>query len=177
MILVWLLICIFLTILILITIVPLKIIFNSDENLDFHILVTWLNPFLKASIQNKNTIIFLSLYLFNKKVLAKPIKAKAKKTKKLNNKNKLYYLRQVKPYYFNIDTSYGFKDPSTTGIIYGIINSFTKLIDFKNIRNNPNFVTENNYFNVNGIIKLHIVSTIIKLLSSYVKSHKVIYQK
>ncbi|MCY6371219.1 DUF2953 domain-containing protein [Clostridium ganghwense] len=177
MVLIWILISIFLTILILITIVPLKIIFNSDENLDFHILVTWLNPLFKASVQNKDTIIFLSVYLFNKKILSKPVKAKNKKTKKLNNKNKLYYLQQVKPYYFNIDTSYGFKDPSITGIICGIINSFAELIDLRNIRNNPNFVTENNYFNVNGIVKLHIVSTIIKLLSSYIKSHKVIYQK
>ncbi|MFD3156797.1 DUF2953 domain-containing protein [Haloimpatiens sp. FM7330] len=175
--LIWILLSIFLIILILIAVVPLKIMFNSDKNLDFHILVTWLNPLFKANIQNKNTIIFLSIYLFNKKISSKPIKAKNKKTKKLNNKNKLYYLQQIKPYYLNIDTSYGFRDPSTTGILYGIINSLTELIDLRNIQNNPNFVTENDYFNVNGIIKLNIASTIIKLLSSYIKSYRIAYQK
>lgn len=177
MVLVWILTFIFLTILILITVVPLKITFNSDENLKFHILITWLNSLFIASIKNKDTIIFLSVYLFNKKILSKPMKSKTKNAKKSHTKNKLYYLREFKPYYLNIYTSYGFKDPSTTGIVCGIINSLSELIYSENIYNNPDFVSEDNYFNINGIVKLNIVSTIIKLLSSYVKSHKLTYEK
>lgn len=177
MVLIWILIGVLLTIIILLTIVPLKIMFDSDNKFDFHILVTWLNPLFKVIVQNKETIIFLSVYLLNKKILTKPIKQKPKKSKKLNNKNKAYYLRQVKPYYFNIYTSYGFQDPSITGMICGIINSLTEVIELGSIYNNPDFITENNYFNVKGILKVNIVSTIMKLLSSYVKSHKIIYQK
>lgn len=174
---IWILVSILLIILIFITLVPLKIMFNSDENFDFHILITWLKPFLKVIIQNKDTVIFMSVYLFNKKILTKPVRAKARKEKKSNIKNKLYYLRQIKPYYFNVYTSYGFKDPSITGIICGIINSFEELLDLENICNEPNFITENDYFNVNGIVKLHVVSVIINLFSSRIKSHKIVYQK
>lgn len=171
------LISILLIILILITVVPLKIMFNSDEKLDFHIMVTWLKPLFRAIVQNKDTNIFLTVYLLNKKILSKPVRAKAKEEKKSSNYNKVQYLKQFKPYYVYIGTSYGFQDPSTTGIICGMINSLTNYLNLDNVYNSADFTAENDYFNINGIVKVNMASTMIKLLISYMKSHKVMYQK
>ncbi|GAA0181543.1 hypothetical protein SH2C18_40650 [Clostridium sediminicola] len=170
------LISILVIILVLIAIVPLQILFNSDENIDFHMEISWLKPLFKAIILNKDTNIFLTIYLFNKKISTKPLKAKKEKNSN-NYKDKFYYLKQLKPYYSHIDASYGFQDPSTTGIIFGIVNSLTKFLNLRNINNEANFTSEENYFNIDGIIKLNIATTIIKLLKSYRKSHQTIYQK
>ncbi len=175
---IWFLISILVIILILISVVSLKITFDSNEHLDFHIKITWLKSLFRTIIQNNDTDIFLTVYLFNKKILTKPVKAKSKESNKSkNHNNKVYYLKQVKPNYIYIDTSYGFQDPSTTGIICGVINSFAQLLNINDVCNEADFTAEKNYFNINGIIKLNIASTLIKLLKSYMKTRKFAYGK
>lgn len=148
--------------LLLLNIYPVKIIgnVNSFEIPNFNILFSWLYPFLKGTIVSNNGDIYLDIYIFNKKIYKRPLKNK----NNVNIKNLISMLRQLKPDYSELKTSYSFTDPSNTGITYGIINLLCQYINFDAFHNNPDFNMEEDYFNITAIMKFKTLA-IIKLLN------------
>ncbi|MCG4580631.1 hypothetical protein [Clostridium cochlearium] len=79
-------------------------------------------------------------------------------------------LKELKPSYAEINTSYGFSDPSNTGVTYGIINLLSQYINFDVFHNNPNFSMDYDYFDITTIMKFKPLS-IIKLLTINKKNY------
>ncbi|BDR87307.1 hypothetical protein [Clostridium tetani] len=156
------LLIVILILLLLLNIYPVKIIgnVNSYEIPDFNILFSWLYPFLKGTIVSNNGDIYLDIYIFNKKIYKRPLKNKNNG----NIKNLISMLRQLKPDYAELKTSYSFTDPSNTGVTYGIINLLSQYINFDVFHNNPDFNMEEDYFNITTIMKFKTLA-IIKLLN------------
>ncbi|NOH15991.1 hypothetical protein HMJ28_06280 [Clostridium cochlearium] len=152
--------------LLLLNIYPIKIIgnFNSHDIPNFNILFSWLYPFIKGNIISNNGDIYLDIYFFNKKIYKKPIKNNG------NIKNSFYMLKELKPSYAEIKTSYGFSDPSNTGVTYGIINLLSQYINFDVFHNNPDFSMDYDYFDITTIMKFKPLS-IIKLLTINKKNY------
>lgn len=160
----------------LLNIYPIKIIGNINfyKIPDFNILFSWLYPFIKGNIVSNNGDIYLNIYFFNKKVYKKYLKNNGIiKNSKSNKsiKNLIYIIKELKPNYAEIKTSYGFSDPSNTGIAYGIINLLSQYINFDVFDNNPNFNMDEDYFDIVATMKFKALS-IIKLLTINKKNYK-----
>ena len=140
---------------------PLKIIFkyNLEQLTNFHLMLSWLRPLIKGIIKRDENKIILTVYLFNKKILTKDLtKHKAKGT------NNLRLVKSIKFDYVNLQTSYGFEDPSITGMICGAISLITEYVDLNNSCNNSNFSTNYDYFNINVVAKVNVVLSTLNLL-------------
>ncbi|OFI05840.1 hypothetical protein CLOACE_15350 [Clostridium acetireducens DSM 10703] len=156
---------IILLILLLIIIFPVKIIFDFNSKVfKFNVKILWLYPFFKATI-NENSKGILEFYLFNKKVLTKNL------IKNLKYKHNIKFIKQIQPKYFNLQLSYGFKDPSITGVVCGSVYALSKCINITNLCNNPNFNVDSTYVNVSGLMEFNVISTGLKLLNLYKKNN------
>lgn len=170
-------ISILLIFLLLLVLIPFKITFSviSEQESKINLIFSWISPFLKGELidYSLNHATF-AIYLFNKKVGNKNFKFKFKN----NNTNKLDIFKSIIPKYVNIETYYGFEDPSITGFLCGIINLIPDYSEASVIYNNPDFTTDTSYFNGRGVIKINIFSAIIKLINSNTKNNsKISYNK
>ncbi|MBC2581081.1 hypothetical protein HGI79_12440 [Clostridium sp. DJ247] len=127
-------------------------------------MFSWLSPFFKAIIENENEKIILTVYVFHKHILRRNIKLQG------NNSNKINFIRQLKPTYVNLQTSYGFRDPSLTGIICGVINLVSEYMDLDSVYNDPHFDIDDTYFNINAQVNVNLASMLIKYIQYYVRS-------
>ena len=57
----------------LLSIYPVKAeaVFNSEQQIDMHILLAWLSPFLKAAVTRDNNQMVLTVYMFNSRLQKK----------------------------------------------------------------------------------------------------------
>lgn len=145
----------------LVALVPLKVRFrmDSEDLLNSSLNFSWLNPFLNLTIQNENNNITKTFYLFNKVVLKNSIYTQ--KNKKHSSKDLLEFMKQIKLKYADLKTSYGFNDPSITGIVYGTTNIVSQYINLDFFTNEPDFYTNTTYFNINAYLELSITPLII----------------
>ena len=138
--------------------------FNSDKE-NINITILWLFPFLKAvvTIENENPV--LIIHLFNKKVFKRELMQGGRERTKKHFSLKL--VRQVKPWDIHISASYGFRDPSVTGIACGAMNIATRLISIESLEHSPDFMTDKNYINIDASAKLNPGSTLVNLCRAY----------
>lgn len=160
---------IILLLVILFIIFPLRIMFtlNSEELLNFNLMFSWLSPFFKGIIKNENEELILTVYIFNTHILRKNIKTQGQGSKD----NKINFLRKLRPTYIKLRTSYGFKDPSVTGVIYGMINLAAESMNLDSLYNDPNFDTDGTYFNINAQLNINLASMFVKYIRYYAKNH------
>jgi len=147
--------------------IPLKIsfAFSSQEYTNVNLITTWLKPLLKLVIVKTDEKIFYTLYLLNKKVLTKNLTNKTLNHAK-DYIEKIQLIRNLKPHSIDIEASYGFQDPSITGIVCGAINLASTYLGINVIYNNPDFNMNYDYFNITGAAQLSgisIISTFFKL--------------
>lgn len=152
-----------LIIIILLSMVPLNIkcSFDSDELADFQLSLSWIRPLIKGIIKREGNNVIFTLYLYNKKILLKNITAN-----KPNDTNNFKLIKYIKFLDVRLQTSYGFEDPSITGMVCGAINMISEYIDSNDSVNNPDFSTDYDYFNFNVAVKVNVLVSIFNILKS-----------
>lgn len=156
---IWFLAALLLFIIILLAIVPIKAIISFDSNLNYFLYVTWLKQ-IAALITEENNHIMLSISIFKKQIYKTQLGKKEKKHSYLN------LLKQIKPAYVEIRTTYGFEDPSLTGFTYLLVNMISSYFHVDEIYNKADFNDETSHINFKCLMKINIISTIFRLLTS-----------
>lgn len=141
------------------TVIKIFLTVNSDEE-ELKVRLLWLYPFLKIEIEVHNYVPMLIIDVFNKSIIRKEIKNQKRKAPKIN------YIKQLKLKDVNIETFYGFKDPSTTGITCGLINAISNFINISSLSNRPDFVADNDYIYINATAKLSVGMALVNLFKS-----------
>lgn len=143
-------------------IVPVKVVFaaNSERLPDFYIKFSWLNPFITGNIVSCDEGPILSVNLLSKEIIRK----KLKKSKDTVHVNKLHIIRSFKPNGVKIKTSYGFQDISITGMMCAAINILSEFMHLDSVYNNPDFIAEYDYFELDGILEMNVLSSLIAWL-------------
>jgi hypothetical protein len=159
-----LLISIVLLIIIFLSIFPLNAMFsfNSEQLINFHLTLTWLKPLIKGIIKRHGNNTIITVYLLNRKVLVKNFST----NKSNGDDNKLGLIKSIKFVSITLQTSYGFEDPSITGMVCGAINMISEYIDSNDSVNNPDFSTDYDYFNFNVAVKVNVLVSFLNILKS-----------
>ncbi|EDS76331.1 membrane associated protein [Clostridium botulinum C str. Eklund] len=155
---------IILLVIILLSLIPIKIYLNANSTdlPNLNLIFSWLYPFFQGKIYfNENSIIILNIYFFKKLFKSNPLTIK-----KHSNGNALNFIKNFKLNRIDVETHYGFSDPSITGFICGIINTIP-INSFKNnISNYPDFTTDTTYFDTTGIIEINMLYLLIQIVKS-----------
>jgi hypothetical protein len=154
---------------ILLSIFPIKVAasFNSEQYTNMHILLTWLNPILRALISKQDNKVTLTVYLFGNKILGKSLNFTDKEAMRLKEKDRSYYIDMAKSIKINhakLYSSYGFSDPALTGIICGLMDFITRYINLQYLYNNADFFTDHSYFNVNAEADINVMVSLFRIL-------------
>lgn len=153
----------------LLAIIPLKvkIIVNSEDLPNFCFKSSWLSPFFKGIVTRENNSMFLSVYLFNAKVLKKELK---------NNStgyiDKLNFIKDLKVNFIDVKISYGFEDPSITGMLCGAIDLVSSYINLNTLYNDFDFYTDYDHFNLNVLANINMINLLVTIFK-YNKKAKV----
>ena len=121
---------------ILLSIFPVKVAasFNSEQYTNIHILLSWLNPLLKALLSKQDNKVTLTVYLFGNSILEKNLNFMDNEAMRLKEKKRSYYIDMAKSLKINhakLYSSYGFSDPAITGIICGLMDFITQYINIQ----------------------------------------------
>jgi hypothetical protein len=141
-------------------------------------MLSWLNPVSKALILKQDKGITITLFLFGKKILEKPLKSTEDENKGLKEKDPKYYIDMAKTLKINhakLYSSYGFLNPAITGVVCGLIDFISQYIDLQYLYNNADFFTEKSYFNVNVEAEINILVSVIRILkrkTAYFNTHQ-----
>lgn len=159
MILLFVLLMLLLLLTILLFTVTSKVNFNFDSvTSDINLTLLWLYPLIRSVIVKKNNEFTLTVYLLNKRIMTKQIKRKQDVS---DNKN---VLRSLNPTDIHINTQYGFRDPFVTGLTYTAISMVSQFFNVKSLRQSPDFLTMNDYINLEANAKLNLGNSLIKLM-------------
>lgn len=159
MILLFVLLMLILLLTILLFTVTSKVNFNFDSvTSDINLTLLWLYPLIRSVIVKKNNEFTLTVYLLNKRIMTKQIKRKQDVS---DNKN---VLRSLNPTDIHINTQYGFRDPFVTGLTYTAISMVSQFFNVKSLRQSPDFLTMNDYINLEANAKLNLGNSLIKLM-------------
>ena len=131
----------------------LNLLAGLDEK-DMFISIKCMYPFLYMLINVEDDIPYLYVYLFKIRIY----RSKLKKSRKLKTKK---LLKSADTSDFNIKSTYGFKDPSTTGFLYGVFGIITGYVDVENIEISPDFMSDTDYIHMDASTNLKIGHTII----------------
>jgi hypothetical protein len=149
--------------LIALTLIPIKAFFtfNLKEQVDFNLTIEWSKPVFRCVLGKSDHIIFVAVYLFNTRILNKTV------TKNYRNfLNNIKFLKSLDPKYLKLDASYGFVDPSITGMICGVTSLITQSAKISVINNNANFNSDYDYAEIEAFGIFDSIPTILKVLNS-----------
>lgn len=159
------LVIILLLIIVLLEIFPLKIAFagNLQRLSDLKIIVSWLNPMIKGIISNTCGEMLLTVYFFNNKILTRQLSGKMKNRINVKGINKdINLVKEIRPVYTRMNTSYGFEDPSITGMVCGFIYVVSEYLNIDSLCNKPDFCSDVSYFNISGVMQFNVISSLIR---------------
>jgi membrane protein implicated in regulation of membrane protease activity len=165
-----------LVLLLFITAMKVIFIFNSDKA-NINLTLLWLYPFLKVVVTTEETHPVLVAYLFGKSIVRRDLRRKPTREKRRKT-NRVELVRQIKPRDVHVHASYGFRDPSITGVACGAMNMAAQFIHIDSFNNDPDFVAENDYIYVDATAKLNPGITLVKLIKAYFRNStkRVAYQ-
>lgn len=150
--------------LIIITILLFKIFlqiqlqYDSRKTEDINLTLLWLDPLIKAFVTIEDTKIILNLYLLRKLILKRTLKRDKQKNIELK------YLRLSQPKDVHVHVNYGFHDPFTTGIAWGIINLASEFVNIDYLDQAPNFLADNDYIYLHATANVNVGSTLLKMI-------------
>ena len=153
-----LLIAVILIVLLFTVALRVKVVFDTCKT-GLNMTLLWLHSFLKALVTIEDTKPMLTLYLLNKRLFKKRLKT-GKGKGKFKDMN---FVKLVDYSDMHVNAHYGFRDPFTTGIACGAINSASQFINIDSINQIPDFITENDYIYMDASAKVNIGSTLVKL--------------
>lgn len=163
-----LLIAVILIILLFTEYLKVKVVFDTCKT-DLNMSLSWFHSFLKALVTIENTKPMLTLYLLNKRLFKRSLKT-SKGKKKLNG---IELVKLIDSRDMHVNAYYGFRDPFTTGITWGVINAASQFINIDSINQMPDFTAENDYIYLDASAKVNVGSTLINYLSSNNKIKRV----
>jgi hypothetical protein len=154
-----------LIVLIFLAIFPLKaaVSFNSELQQDFHLILTWISPLFKAVIHKNEDENLITIYLFNKRTFTRNLKIQ-----KEQHTNFVDLIKTIRPAHIMLRSSYGFQDPSVTGMVCGAFDMLSQYMELEYLYNNPDFYTAYDYFSINAEAEIHLLSS----LSGIIKAKK-----
>lgn len=161
--------CVLLVLIVLMAVFPFKLAaaFVSEQQPDMHLAVSWLNPVFKLILTRNESHTYLTIQLLNYKVYSKDLskdtinfKKKAKHMNDYINMLRAFKVKGIKLY-----ASYGFIDPSLTGMLFGIIDIVSQTIGFEEYYNNADFASDSTYFNITASAKVNAATSVYQLLS------------
>lgn len=152
------LLCILLSLLILFIIIDLvrglvvKIhaIFSSDTS---KISICFLYPLLCATVDMENDGLYLSFYLLKLRLFTSRIVRK----KAFNMKR---IIRSLKISDFDLSTSFGFRDPSVTGLMSGMLGILSSFVHIRSLNAMPDFLSDDQYVLVDASANIKVGHTI-----------------
>lgn len=147
--------------------IPTKALFtfNLKEHSEYNLTIEWIKPIFRLTIGNNSSIPFLSVYLFNTRIISKTLTKDMKKLPDI-----LRLLKSLNPKYLKIDAAYGFIDPSLTGMICGVIALISQSAKLSELNNTPNFGSDYDYATINAIGTFDSLSTLFRMLDYRKKS-------
>lgn len=153
----------------LLSIYPVKAeaVFNSEQQIDMHILLAWLSPFLKAAVTRDNNQMVLTVYMFNSRLFRKNLvsrNADHNKGKKRGIHDYIDYLRALDLHHVRLYAFYGFEDPSITGMLCGGIDMISQGIIVEGFSNSADFFTDHDYFNIKAFAEVNAAASLIMAL-------------
>lgn len=153
----------------LLAIIPLKVkvIVDSKELPNFCFKASWLSPFLKGTVTKENSSMFLTVYLFNAKVLKKELKNAS-----TGYIDKLNLIKDLKVNFIDVKVSYGFEDPSITGMLCGAVDLVSSYINLDTLYNDFDFCSDYDYFNLNVLANINMINLLVTICK-YNKKAKV----
>lgn len=163
------LLIVILVIIALLAIVPLKVSINIDSKKlpNYNFVMSWMNPLLKGRVTEERKEMLLKLYLINNKIYSKSLLNNGALNSR-NISNKINFIKSLNPDFQKLEASYGFEDPSITGMLYGAISLFSQNIKAVDFYNNPDFNMLENHFCLNTVFTVSIPH----LLISYYRYSK-----
>jgi hypothetical protein len=134
-----------------------KLMFDTEKTY-MKMILLWLYPLIKVLVTIENTKPVLKFYIFKKYLFQINVKQSKSKSSRMD------FVKIVNPKNIRINTSYGFTNPSTTGITCGAINLVSQFINIESIKHNPNFLTESDYIYLDATANVNLGTAIINLL-------------
>lgn len=155
-----------LIIFLLLAIYPLKVSINvhSDKLPDFHFEGSWLKPILKGIVTEEHKEMVLKIYLLNNKVYKKSLMQNDDAKNPKSFSDKIDFVKSLDPKFEKLEASYGFEDPSVTGMVFGAINLFSPYIQSFKFFNNPDFNMLQDYFYVDAKFNISIPKLLVALI-------------
>lgn len=151
-------------------IISMRVIFTFSSNeARATLTLLWLYPFFKAAMIFEASSPILTVSLFNNKVYTRTLNL-GKQQQNMVGLRRMKLVRAVSLSNIDVDTSYGFVDPSATGIACGIINIITQFVDVDSLYQQPNFTTDNDYIDVHATANLNIGLTLVNLIRGYIRN-------
>jgi ADP-glucose pyrophosphorylase len=143
---------------------PVKIYasFVSSQKPELYAAATWLNPLLKTYAKSDNGKVFLTIYIFNRKLISKSFSHTKQKERSFNDY--INKIKAVKTEEAKLQASYGFEDPSITGLIFGVIDVLSQSIRFDEYYNNADFSSDSTFFNIIVELKINTAVSLLRVL-------------
>lgn len=136
---------------------------NSEQLPELRMVFTWLKPLFRGTVEKNDDGVLLKIYLFNKGILTQNIRSQGTSIGEIFNTLREAHLRSIK-----INASYGFEDPSITGMFFGAVNLVSEYLDIDVEYNRPDFNLWDDYFSIKATAEANPLS----LMLSYFKSGK-----
>lgn len=157
--------------------VKVAAVFNSEQQSDAHLVISWIDPFLKVFITRQHDETNLTINLFSKRVLLRKLKLKENVSFILKRKKYMDYINLAKHLRIinaKLCASYGFLDPAATGVLCGVINLISQYINIDELYNNADFITDRSYFYISAEAEVNAAVSLIRILGRnmpYLNTH------
>lgn len=159
MVLLFILLMIILLLAVLLFTVASRLVFSFDSvTSDAHLTLFWLYPLVRSEVKREANGFVLTVYLLNKKILLKELKANPGTSR---NKNLIWKLH---PTDIHIRTRFGFRDPFATGLACSAISAIPRFFAVDSLRQLPDFLAPDDYINVDGTAKLNLGRSLLKIM-------------
>lgn len=142
--------------------IVLKIAFTLDTKKEnVRLVLLWLYPFIKIIAEGGISAPQLSVYLFKKKVYSGKIN-----TAKTTGSKSTDFIKASNPSDIQMYIDYGFRDPFVTGVACGSISAASELANFVEIRQHPDFISDEDYICLNATACVNVGNTIVNYLKA-----------
>jgi len=142
-----------------------KLVFDTEKTY-MKMTLLWLYPLIKVLVSIEATKPVLKFYIFKKYLFQMHLK------KGKSKYSVVEYVKIINPQNVTINTSYGYRNPSTTGIICGAINVVSQFINIESIKHNPDFFTESDYIYLDATAIVNLGTATINLLKQKTNRRK-----
>ncbi len=141
-----------------------KLLFDTDKD-NMYLSVCWLYPFIKASGRMENSTPFLDISLFGMGIYSKKLTLGKSNKARMIKKTDLPKIFKLKG--LDINTRYGFIDPSTTGITCWAVNSALQFINIASFINMPDFMSAHDYIYLDAKASVNLGASLTNLIKYY----------